>query len=403
MITKKTYNFSLYDPRFFELAKEAGDVYSRSLEEFWKVYDETGVWLSKFDLQKHMRNKLERKLLHSDSFIGAMQQVHANLASWKQAKKVVKDACPPRKPKFLQAILFKKSQIKYKNGFLKLTLGIGNEYLNLKWNQEIPLPIYGSVTYSKTRGWKINLCLETDVEQKNLDNNKFLSIDLGVKRIATIFDGENTITLSGKKFMGLMHYRNKLNGKTQSRLSHKKKGSNNYKKIQRAKRRTTDKILNIQKDMLHKYSSFVVNYAIKNNIGNIIIGDNSSTHDSPNMRGKTNQKISQNPEQKLKNYIKYKFEGISGQVNIVPEPYTSRKCPCCKNIKKSSPRGRTYKCKKCDFVFDRDGVGAINIYNENVSFGTCLNLDSGRIRFLTEPIGMKFHNEVYFKSYVAVA
>ena len=161
MITKKTYNFSLYDPRFFELAKEAGDVYSRSLEEFWKVYDETGVWLSKFDLQKHMRNKLERKLLHSDSFIGAMQQVHANLASWKQAKKVVKDACPPRKPKFLQAILFKKSQIKYKNGFLKLTLGIGNEYLNLKWNQEIPLPIYGSVTYSKTRGWKINLCLET--------------------------------------------------------------------------------------------------------------------------------------------------------------------------------------------------------------------------------------------------
>src|SRR3972149_12281629 len=168
MTTQKTYNFCFYDQRFFELSKEAGEVYSRSLEEFWKIYDETGVWLSKFDLQKHMRNKLERKLLHSDSFLGAMQQVHANLASWKQAKKVVPDAGPPSKPKFLQAILFKKSQIKYKNGFLRLTLGTEKEFLYLKWDINIPLPIYGSVTYSKIRGWKINLCLETEVEQKNL-------------------------------------------------------------------------------------------------------------------------------------------------------------------------------------------------------------------------------------------
>lgn len=389
MIMQRTYSWNLYDPRFFELAKEAGNVYSASLEEFWKVYNETGVWLSKFDLQKHMKGKIERKLLHSDSFLGAMQQVHANLASWKEARKVNKEAKPPTKIKFLQAILFKKSQIRYKDGCLKITLGTDKEFLSVKWNSEIPIPIYGSVTYSKTRGWKINLIIEIDQEEIKLNDKKFLSIDLGVKRTATLFDGKNVITLSGKKILELIHYRNKKNAYTQSKLSYKKKDSNNYKKIKRAQRKCVDRLLNKQKDILHKYSKFVIDYSSQNKIGNIIIGDNSSTHDSPNLGKNNNQKISQNPEQKLKNYIKYKFESISGQVKIVPEPYTSQSCPCCKQRYK--PKNRTYKCSKCGFVYDRDGVGAINIYNENISSGLMIKIE--RIRSLTEPIGIRFRNE----------
>jgi putative transposase len=385
--TIRTYSFSLYDDRFFDLAKEAGEVYSQSLTEFWDTYNTTGVWLSKFDLQKHMKNKLERKLLHSDSYLAAMQQVHANLASWKQAKKVNKDAKPPTKKKFLQAIIFKESQIKYRDGFLKLTLGTGKQYLFLKWSNEVPIPTYGSITYYKTTGWKINLAIEIEDKNTKLDNEKYMSIDLGVKRTATLFDGLNVLTLSGKKLLELIHHRNKLNGKTQTKLSFKKKReSNNHKKLKRAQRKSTNKFLNKQKDILHKYSSFVVNHAIKNNIGNIIIGDNASTHTSPNLGTKNNQKITQNPEQKLKNYIKYKFESISGQVNIVPEPYTSQTCPCCKNRYK--PNSRVYNCSSCGFVYDRDGVGAINIYNENVSFGGLISAE--RIRSLTEPSGVRF-------------
>jgi putative transposase len=393
MIAQRTYSWNLYDSRFFELAKEAGNVYSASLEEFWKVYNENGVWLSKFDLQKHMKGKIERKLLHSDSFLGAMQQVHANLASWKEARKINEKIKPPTKTKFLQAVLFKKSQIRYRDNYLKITLGTDKEFLFVKWNNEIPIPTYGSITYSKTRGWKINLVVETDLKEIKLNNKKFISIDLGVKRIATLFDGKNAITLSGKKLLELIHYRNKNNADTQSKLSQKKKDSNNYKKIKRAQRKSVDRLLNKQKDVLHKYSRFVVNYAVQNKIGNIIIGDNTSTHDSPNLGKNNNQKISQNPEQKLKNYIKYKFEGISGQTRIVPEPYTSQTCPCCKHRYK--PNNRTYKCSECGFVYDRDGVGAINIYNENVSFDFLIKVE--RIRSLPEPIGIKFRNDFYPK------
>ena len=69
----KTYSINIEPNNFiFDLAKECGEVYSSSLSEFWKMYDENKIWLSKFDLQKHMKDKLTRKLLHSDSFLAAM-------------------------------------------------------------------------------------------------------------------------------------------------------------------------------------------------------------------------------------------------------------------------------------------------------------------------------------------
>ena len=439
MLIQKTYIFYNYDPRFFELAKEAGEVYSRSLEEFWKEYNENKNWLSKFELQEHMKDKIKRNILHSHSFLGAMQQVHANLKSWREAKKVnPTTAKPPSKKKFLQAIVLKQSQIKFENGKLKLSITNGSngydKYLYLNWNPKIPIPVYATITYSKIRGWKINLVIEQE-EKENLflNPNKSLSIDLGVKRIATFFDGEKSIILSGKKYLALMHYRNKYDAKNKSKIAHKKnvglqqqkdklkkelelkqkengetnkeikinityKESNNYKKAKRSSRKRVDKIQNIQQDMLHKQSRFIINYAIHNNIGNIIIGNNSSTHDGPNLGKKNNQKISQNPEQKLKNYIKYKFESISGKVNIVPEPYTSQTCPCCGTRKKQTNRRYICENANCLFVYDRDGVGAINIYQENVSSSQILS--EGRIRSLTEPIGRKFKNKFSFKSYV---
>ena len=103
------------------------------------------------------------------------------------------------------------------------------------------------------------------------------------------------------------------------------------------------------------------------NIGKIVIGDNSNTHNKTDLKTQ-NQKVQQHPEQKLKDYINYKFNSVSGTTEIVPEPYTSRTCPKCKTVKESSPKGRTFTCTHCNFTFDRDVVGAINIYKKNVSF-----------------------------------
>ena len=394
MIIQKTYSFHYYDDRLFELCKEAGEVYTTSLNRFWEVYDTTEVWLSKFDLQKEMKEYgLTRKNLCSDSFLAAMQQVHANLAAWKQAKKVRQDAKPPHKNKFLQPIIFKQDQIKFKNGKLRLTLDRNQNYIYLPWNVDIPIPIYGRVGYSAIKGWHMDLVIEEEVEQTtNLDNKKGMSIDLGVKRIATLFDGDRVITINGKNLKQLVHYRNKTNADYMSKLSKKQKGSNNKKKLKRARRKAVEHLKNIEKDILNKESRFITDYAEDKQLGKIVIGNNSSVHNHTNCGKVNNQMIQQFPEQKLKKYVKEKFTSVSGQVDIEPEPYTSQRCPICGKLHKTNTR--VYKCKDCGFVYDRDGVGSINIYKENVSL-----IEYQRIRLLARPFGVKYDDNLSYKHY----
>ena len=387
-----TYSFFYYDDRLFELCKEAGEVYSASLDAFWKKYGDEDMWLSKFDLQNEMKGKIERKNLHSDSFLAAMQQVHANLASWKQAKKVVPDAKAPYKHKFLQPIFFKQSQIRYKDGLLILSLDRNKNHIVLPWDKDISLPLYGHVGYNKVHGWKINFSVEQEVGEQKLSPGNGMAVDLGVKRIATLFDGNRVLTMNGKKLMGLLHYRNKTGAEYQEKLSKKKNGSKNKKKLQRARRKVVARLQNIQQDILHKQSRFVVDYAIANKIGNAVFGDNSGVHTETNCGHVNNQKIQQFPEQKLYKYVKYKFKCVSGIVDRKPEPYTSQRCPICGELHKTNTR--TYKCKGCGFVYDRDGVGAINIYNENVSL-----VENQRIRRLMRPFGVKFKNDLSYKHY----
>jgi putative transposase len=387
-----TYSFSCYDDRFFELCKEAGEVYSAALNTFWEINKKDGVWLSKFDLQKKMKGRIERKNLHSDSYLAAMQQVHNNLASWKEAKKAKPEEKPPYKHKFLQPIFFKQSQIKYKEGMLILTLDRHKNYLMLPWNKNVPLPIYGHVGYNKTNGWKINLAVELDIEIcENLSDDRTIVIDLGVRRIAALFDGERVITLSGKPLMALANYRNKTGADYQRKLKKKVKGSKRAQRLRRGRRKKVERLQNIQKDTLHKQSRFVVDYATNNNFGEIIFGNNAGTHSHTNC-GDNNQKVQQFPEQKLRKYITYKFERVSGTASKVPEPYTSQKCPLCGKLNK--PKGRTYKCKPCNYTYDRDGVGGINIYIENVSL-----VEHQRIRRLARPFGVKFYNHLSYKHY----
>jgi len=394
MITKRTFSFHYYDDRLFELCKEAGEVYTAALKRFWQVYKEEGKWLSKFDLQKEMKGVIDRKNLCSDSFIAAMQQVHNNIASWKQAKKIVPDAKPPWRDKFLQPIIFKEDQIKFKDGKLRLTLDKNQNYIYLVWSPKIPIPTYARVGYNNIVGWHMDLTIETEAPIADIDIKKGMSVDLGVKRIAALFDGDRVITLNGKKHKQIVYYRNKTNAEYMEKLSRKKDGSNNKKKLKRARRKAVEKLRNIEKDMLHKESRFIEEYAKSKGIGYIVVGDNASTHDHTRMRKKDAQMVQQFPEQKLKNMLIQKHESVSGKVDVKPEPYTSQKCPCCETKKKTSTR--IYKCKnkECKFVYDRDGVGAINIFSENVSL-----VEHQRIRRLARPFGIKFDDHLSFKHY----
>ena len=385
------------DSLTFNLAKESGEIYSRAM--FLNKNEHKNFKEINLEMEKYCKNNC--KYLQSQSAQSSYQSLINSLKSYFSALKAFKknpktfsgEPKPPTKPKFLYKITFKKSDIRFKDNYLLLSTKKPNPPIRIPWSKFQPIPTWIIINYDRFQGWNINFVIEKEYKEEKLNKENILAIDLGVKRIATTFNSvtNEVTTYSGKIVMSLVRLRNLVDGRIREKKSKCIKKSRKYNEYQRAQRRIVRRIKNKQKDILHKYSKMIVQDAIKHNIGKIVIGNNSSTHNETNT-GKENQKIQQNPEQKLKNFIKYKFERVSGITEVIPEEYTSRTCPKCQNVKSHSPKGRTYSCEKCGFEYDRDGVGSVNIGKKelikNVSFDHRRWLDV--VGGLTPPRGIKY-------------
>lgn len=385
------------DSLTFNLAKESGKIYSFALY-LNKNHNKDFKTIVK---ESHQYCKDNCKFLQSQSAQSSYESFITNLKSYFKALKAFKknpkefsgEPKPPSKPKFLYKITFKKSAIRFKDNFLLLSTKKPNPSIRIPWSKFQPIPTWIIINYDYIQGWNINFVLEKEYKEEKLNKENILAIDLGVKRIATTFNSTNNeiTTYSGKIVMSLVRLRNLVDGRIKAKKAKCERKSRKYNEYQRSQRRIVRRIKNKQKDILHKYSNLIVKDCIKHNIGKIVIGNNSSTHNETNT-GKENQKIQQNPEQKLKNFIKYKFERVAGITEVISEEYTSRTCPKCQNVKSDSPKGRTYSCEKCDFENDRDGVGSVNIGKKelikNVSFDHQKWLDV--VGSLTLPRGIKY-------------
>ena len=393
MISTYTYKQPfLPDSLAFELAKESGRIYTEALR-----LNKAGRDFKEINKEMEKYCKKNCKFLHSQSAQASYQSLIQGLKSYFQAVKAFQKnpakfsgpPKPPKRSKFMYKITFKKSAIRYRDGFLLLSVRKPYEPIRIRWATELPIPIWAILSYSRIDGWNINFVMDKECKVLALDSSKAMSIDLGVKRVATTFNIVNreTKTYSGKPLMSLVRLRNMVDARIRSKKTGYKRGSRKQKKIARAGRRIVRRIKHRQNDILHKYSRAIVRDAIDHSIGKIIIGDNSSTHNKTNT-GKENQKIQQNPEQKLRKYIQYKFSVYGGVTEVPTEEYTSRDCPRCNHRKTSSPKGRIWVCESCGFVYDRDGIGSINIMKRNVSFDHLKWLDV--VGGLTPPTGVKY-------------
>lgn len=376
----------------FEMSREAACIYNKAI-----AINKQGKNFK--DLAIAIDSSHETLYLHSQSAQAAYQLWIQNMKSYfgsvveyeKNPSKFKNVPQPPYKTKFMQPITFKKSAIRHIDGFLYLSIKKPFDPIKIRWNENLPIPEWIIISYNRFTGWNINYVLEKKTSMINsldFEKEKVMAIDLGVKRVATTFDGEHCITYSGKELMSLTRLKNKINAETKIKLSRCKNGSKRHKRICRANRKLARKIDNKQKDILHKTSRTIVNDAIANNVSRIVIGDCGSIHDKTNC-GKQNQKIQQNPEQKLRKYVEYKFQSVGGDTEVPSERGTSSTCPRCKH--KHKPSNRTFKCPNCGFIYDRDGVGAVNIYRQDVSLSEeefLLNV-VGR---MTRPRGRRYHS-----------
>jgi putative transposase len=101
------------------VATEAGKLYSTTVKFFWRTVNRKGLWLKKKSLMKlFTSNKM-----HAHSADASVEQFFNALSSWREARKTVPEANPPRKLKKYTAVTWKKSAIFIRNSQLILSNG----------------------------------------------------------------------------------------------------------------------------------------------------------------------------------------------------------------------------------------------------------------------------------------
>lgn len=187
-------------------------------------------------------------------------------------------------------------------------------------------------------------------------NDGVMGVDLGLKVPAVCYaDGKVLFVGNGRQ-----------NRYIKQKFNSRRRKLGKAKKI-RAIRKSKNKEQRILKDIDHKISRQIVNFAKANNIGMIKMEELSGIRAATRKSRKNNTKISSLNKalnswsfNRLASFIEYKakMEGI--QVQYIDPAFTSQKCPHCGNLNHADDR--SYKCS-CGFSGHRDLVGAFNIAN----------------------------------------
>jgi putative transposase len=359
------------------LASAAGELYTRILVSYWRVVRKKNVFLSQHGMEKwHTSPQLHAH--SSDAIAGNFYAAIKSAAVRKKSGD--SEAKYPKRRKWFYKITWKSSAIRVKNGKLILSNGKSNQPLEIEWQWDKPHRV--EIGWKKSGGYQLRATYSLEPEQKVL-GEKVAGLDLGDLRSATVHDGENTWIYSGRLLRSLVRYRHKITGKLQELISKTKKGSNRRKRLVKTKKKQLALIESLHHDILHKQTNHIVSTLLEAGVQTVVIGDVRDIRKSIDYGPKANQKLHSWSFGKFRFMLTYKAQRAGMKVALQDERHTSKTCPKCGNRHK--PSGRLFKCKKCDFTFDRDGVGAINIRRKYLG---CFDIPV--VGDMATPIGVRY-------------
>ena len=356
--------------RLHECNRVSAMIWNACLEHAREHHIETGEWINKADLQSALKKKFP---LHSQCIQAVVDKYLFARAGACAARKKGYNTRYPHRSKNVFPTKWKKDGFKIgENGKIELSMGIweGKRQKPIVVRvKEIPQGVIKEIELIWDNGLCLAICYEDGLESKENNSDTIAAIDLGeIHAIAAVEEKGDAIIITGRKLRSIKRLRNKKHKELNKKIARAKKGSRRCKKLRRAKRKISSKTEAQQKDLLHKTSRSFVKWAMKNEVGTVVVGDvegvqrntaNKKRNPKKKRRGrKLNQKLSQWPFGLLLMYLTYKLamEGIS--LVKITEEYTSQTCPVCGRRKKVS--GRVYSCY-CGYREHRDIHGARNI------------------------------------------
>lgn len=192
----------------------------------------------------------------------------------------------------------------------------------------------------KNIGYLVDLVYRKEVKKIiNLDRNRVIGLDLGLRNVVTIGSniGEKPVCIKGGVLKSINQFYNKRLAELKTIYSKqkviieeidKKTGIKTEKMVQRLagpaiQILTWNRNKKI-KDTMHKYSRWIIDYCIKNNIGTIVIGYNPEWKQEINLGKRNNQNFVQIPFYRLIKMVKYKGEEVGISTIGQDESHTSK-------------------------------------------------------------------------------
>ena len=187
------------------------------------------------------------------------------------------------------------------------------------------------------------------VDEKTSSCDGIMGIDLGIKCPAVCYTNNGKV-----KFIGNGRHNRLIRRKYYARR--KKLGK---AKKTKAIQKTKHKEKAIMRDIDHKTSRQIVDFAVSNGIKTIKIEKLQNIRKRTTSKSrKNNRAINSWSFYRLAQYIEYKANLRGIEVQFVTPAYTSQICPQCGKLNHANDR--TYQCE-CGFHCHRDLVGARNI------------------------------------------
>jgi putative transposase len=196
------------------------------------------------------------------------------------------------------------------------------------------------------------------------------AVDLGEIHPAALTDGKETVIITCRALRANAQYTAKRFSELRAKQAQKRKGSRAFRRLQRRKSRFLAKQKRRARDMEHKISRAVVQWAKEHQVSTLVIGDVRDVADGKRLNTKNQQKIGLWSHGRQRQYITYKAIASGMAVTLVEEAYTSQTCPgtlpdgtgCMQCYK---PKGRVYRCPACGFTAHRDSVGCANLLSQH--------------------------------------
>ena len=254
--------------------------------------------------------------------------------------------------------------------YLKDKYSIDDKYLTLKIKNF--LKVDGCVKQiefkpKKDDRYEVNVVYEiADVDPLAL-NGHFLSIDIGLKNLFTCYDNKgSSFIISGTKYLETMHFFSKKIAHYQSIAYSQQiaagskygKSTKRINELYELKRKRLD-------HFFHSATKQVIDYCVKNDITQVVIGDIKGIRKKAKLGKVNNQKFHGLPFEKIYSILSYKLLRKGITLIKQKENYSSQCSPFTPLVNKeyATPEKRKKRGLYIDQmqIFNADSVGAFNI------------------------------------------